>query len=90
MKKRFSEGQIIGMVREAELGQKTVEQLCREHGVSENSYYVWKRKYGAMAQPDVKRLRELEKENARLKRLLAEPDVELDVMKEIVEKKCPS
>lgn len=72
------------------MGQKTVEQICREHGVSENSYYVWKRKYGTMAEPDVTRLRELEKENARLKRLLAERDVELDVMKEIVEKKCPS
>lgn len=90
MKTRFSEEQIVGILREAEVGQKTVEQICREHGVSPNSFYTWKRKYGSMAEPDVKRLRELEKENSRLKRLLAERDVEVDVMKEIIEKKCPT
>jgi putative transposase len=90
MKKRFTEEQIVVILREAELGQKTVDQICREHGVSQNTYYVWKRKYSAMGEPDVKRLRELEKENGRLKRLLAERDVELDVMKEIIEKKHPA
>ena len=55
--------------------------------MSEPTYYAWKRKYGSMAEPDVKRLRELEKENARLKRLLAERDLEVDVMKEFLEKK---
>jgi putative transposase len=90
MKKRFSEEQIVGFLREAELGTKTVEQLSREHGFSQNSFYTWKRKYGVMAEPDVKRMRELEKENARLKRLLAERDVEIDVMKEIIEKKLPT
>lgn len=54
------------------------------------SYYVWKRKFGSMSEPDVKRARDLEKENARLKRLLAERDVEIDVMKEIIEKKLPT
>ena len=67
-----------------------MEQLNREHGFSQNSYYTWKRKYGAMDEPDVKRLRELEKENSRLKRLLAERDVEIDVMREIIEKKLPT
>lgn len=90
MKTRFSEEQIVGILREAELGQKTVEQICREHGVSSNSFYTWRRKYGAMAEPDVKRLRELEKENLRLKRLVAERDVEIDVLKELLEKKCPA
>lgn len=90
MKKRFSEEQIVGFLREAQLGVKTVEQVSREHGFSANSFYTWKRKYGAMAEPDVKRLRELEKENSRLKRLLAERDVEIDVMKEIIEKKLPA
>jgi putative transposase len=90
MKKRFSEEQIVAILREGQAGQKTVEQLCREYGVSVNSYYLWKRKYDSMAMPEVKRLRELEKENARLKRLLAERDVELDVMKEIIEKKLPA
>lgn len=89
MKKRFTEEQIVGILREAELDQKTVEQICREHSVSQPTYYVWKRKYGSMAEPDVKRLKELEKENARLKRLLAERDVEIDVMKEFIEKKSP-
>lgn len=90
MKKRFSDEQIVGFLREAELGAKTIEQLAREHGFSANTYYVWKRKFGAMSEPDVKRARELEKENARLKRLLAERDVEIDVMKEIIEKKLPT
>jgi putative transposase len=89
MKKRFTDEQIVGFLREAELRTKTVEQLAREHGFSPNSFYVWKRKFGAMTEPDVKRARELEKENARLKRLLAERDVEIDVMKEIIEKKLP-
>lgn len=87
MKKRFSEEQIVAILREGQSGQKTVEQLCREHGVAAPTYYGWKRKYGAMDEPDVKRLRELEKENARLKRLLAERDVELDVVKEFLQKK---
>jgi putative transposase len=89
MKKRFSEEQIVAILRDGESGQKTVEQLCREHGVSPATYYGWKGKYSSMAEPDVKRLKELEKENARLKRLLAERDVELDVMKEFLEKKSP-
>ncbi len=90
MKKRFSDEQIVGFLREAQTGSKTVEQLAREHGFGVNSFYVWKRKFGAMAEPDVKRYRELEKENARLKRLLAERDVEIDVMKEVIEKKLPA
>ena len=89
MKKRFTEEQIVAILREGEAGQKTVEQLCREHAIRQPTYYVWKRKYGSMAEPDVKRLKELEKENARLKRLLAERDVEIDVMKEFIEKKSP-
>ena len=87
MKKRFTEEQIVAILREGQSGQKTVEELCRAHGVSQPTYYVWKRKYGSMAEPDVKRLRELEKENARLKRLLAERDLEIDVVKEFLQKK---
>ena len=87
MKKRFKEEQIVAILREGQAGQQTVQELCRAHGVSEPTYYAWKRKYGSMAEPDVKRLRELEKENARLKRLLAERDLEVDVMKEFLEKK---
>ena len=87
MKKRFTEEQIIGILREAETGKKTIAELSRAHGIAEPTFYTWRRKYGAMSEPDVKRLRELEKENGRLKRLLAERDVEIDVMKEFLEKK---
>lgn len=90
MKKRFSDEQIVLILRQKESGQKTVEQISRENGISVNTFYTWQRKFGAMSEPDVKRLKELEKENARLKRLLAERDVEIDVMKEIVEKKFPT
>src|SRR6476619_1014716 len=90
MKKRFREEQIVAILREGQAGQKTVQELCGAHGVSEPTYYVWKRKYGSMAEPDLKRLRELERENARLKRLLAERDLEVDVMKEFLEKKWPT
>ena len=87
MKRRFSDEQIVLMLREFEAGQKTVAEICRQHGISEPTFYGWKRKFGSMAEPDVKRLKDLEKENARLKRLLAERDVEIDVIKELLEKK---
>ena len=89
MKKRFSEEQIVGILREVRVGQKTIEAIARENGVSENTIYGWKRKYCSMEESEVRRLKELEKENHRLKRLLAERDVEIDVMREIVEKKLP-
>jgi putative transposase len=87
MKKRFTEEQIVAILRDAESGQKPVGEVCRKHAISAPTFYVWRRKYGSMAESDVKRLRELEKENARLKRLLAERDVEVDVMKELLQKK---
>ena len=87
MKKRFTEEQIVAILRDGQVGGKAVEQLCREHGVSQPTYYAWRRKYGSMSEPDVKRLRELEKENSRLKRLLAERELAIDVMKEFLEKK---
>ena len=87
MKKRFKDEQIVAILREAESGQKTVAEICRSCGISEPTFYNWKRKLGSMAEPEVRRLRELEKENARLKRLLAERDVEIDVIKEFLQKK---
>jgi putative transposase len=87
MKKRFTEEQIVAILREAESGEKTVSQICRQHGISDPTFYVWRRKFGAMSEPEIKRLRELEKENGRLKRLLAERDVEIDVIKEFLKKK---
>ena len=87
MKKRFTEEQIVAILREAESGDMTVAELARSHGVSEPTIYGWRRKYGGMEQAEVRRLRELEKENSRLKRLLAERDVEIDVIKELLKKK---
>lgn len=84
MKKRFSEEQIVEILRRAEKAQGTVADVCKEHGISEQSYYRWKKKYGHMGVPDVRRLRTLEKQTARLKRLLAERDMEIDAMKEVL------
>jgi putative transposase len=86
MKKRFSEEQIIGFLREAEAGLP-VKDLCRRHGFSEASYYLWKSKFGGMTVSDAKRLKQLETENARLKRLLAETLLEAQISKEALRRK---
>ena len=78
MKKRFTEAQIIGFLREAEAGLP-VKDLCRRHGFSEASYYLWRSKFGGMSVSDAKRLKELETENGRLKKLLAESQLEIEV-----------
>ena len=86
MKKRFSEEQIIGFLREADKGV-AVKELCRRHGFSEASYYLWRSKYGGMDVSDAKRLKALEIENARLKKLLAESMLENEVTREALRKK---
>ncbi len=86
MKKRFTEEQIIGFLREAEAGMPIAE-LCRKHGFSDASYYLWRSKFGGMSVSDAKRLKELELENARLKRLQAESLLENEVTKEDLRKK---
>jgi putative transposase len=86
MKKRFSEEQIIGFLREAEAGLP-VKDLCRRHGFSEASYYLWKSKFGGMTVSDAKKLKQLETENARLKKLLAETLLEAQVTKEALRRK---
>jgi putative transposase len=86
VKKRFTEEQIIGFLREAEAGL-AVAELCRRHGFSEASYYLWRSKFGGMNVSDAKRLKELEAENTRLKRLLAESMLENEVTKEALRKK---
>ncbi len=85
-RKGFSNEQIIRILKEAEREDKTVAEVCREHGVSENSYYRWRRKFGGLSVPELRRLRELERENARLKRMMAERDLEIDAMKEVLSK----
>ncbi len=86
MKKRFSEEQIIGFLREADRGVP-VKELCRKHGFSEASYYLWRGKFGGMDMCDTRRLKALEAENARLKKLLAEEVLEKEVIKEALRKK---
>jgi len=86
VKKRFSEEQIIGFLREADKGV-AVKDLCRRHGFSEASYYLWRGKFGGMDVSDAKRLKALEVENARLKKLLAESMLENEVTREALRKK---
>ena len=86
MKKRYSEEQIIGFLKEADAGVP-IKELCRRHGFSEASYYLWRSKFGGMDVSDDKRLKALESENARLKKLLAEALLENEVTKEVLRKK---
>jgi putative transposase len=86
MKKRYSEEQIIGFLREADAGV-SIKDLCRRHGFSEASYYLWRSKFGGMTVSEAKRLKDLETENARLKKLLAESMLENEVTREALRKK---
>lgn len=84
-KSRFTEAQMVSILREADKG--TVAETAKRHGVSEQTIYVWRKRFGGMDANEVKRLRTLEQENVRLKKILAERDLEIEVMKEIAAKK---
>ena len=86
MKKRFSEEQIIGFLKQAEAGVP-VKELCRQHGFSDASFYTWRAKFGGMTVPDAKRLKELESENVRLKRLLAESILDAEALRSVLGRK---
>ena len=86
MKKRFTEEQIIGFLREADAGLP-VKDLCRRHGFSEASYYLWRGKFGGLSVSEARRLKALEAENAKLKKLLAEAMLEREVTREVLRKK---
>lgn len=86
MKKRFSEEQIIQILREQEAGGKT-KDVCRRHGISDATFYNWKAKFGGMDVSDAKKLKLLEAENAKLKRLLADAELDKLMMKEVLSKK---
>jgi putative transposase len=86
VRKRFTEEQIIGFLKQADAGV-AIKELCRQHGFSEASYYLWRSKFGGLEVSDAKRLKALEAENARLKKLLAESMLENEVTREALRKK---
>ena len=86
MKKRFSEEQIVKILQEAEIAD-TQREVIRKHNITEQTFYRWKKKYGGMSVAEVKRLKSLEVENAKLKKLLAEQMLVNEALKEVVEKK---
>jgi len=85
-RKRFTEEQIIGILKEHELGAKTAD-ICRKHGISEATFYNWKSKFGGMEVSEARRLKGLETENAKLKRLLADAMLDNAALKDLLSKK---
>jgi putative transposase len=84
-KTRFSEEQMVKILREADQG--TVVEVAKKHGISDQTIYLWRKRFGKLEPVDLKRLRQLEQENAKLKKLVAERDLEIDVMREVAAKK---
>jgi putative transposase len=83
-KSRFTDEQMVGIIREADRGP--VPEVAKRHGISEQTIYTWRKRFGELRSEDVRRLRQLEAENARLKKLVAERDLEIEVMKEVAAK----
>lgn len=86
MKKRFTENQIVAAIKKQEAGI-AVKEICREFGISEPTFYNWKAKYGGMQASDIAKLKELERENAELKKMYAEACIDIRAMKNLIEKK---
>lgn len=84
-KSRFTENQMVRILREAD--QKTVPEVAKKHGVSDQTIYAWRKRYGTLEAVDVKRLRQLEQENGRLKKLVADLTLDVDLLKEVSRKK---
>jgi putative transposase len=84
---RFTEEQMVRILAEGDKGEKTVVQICREHGISQATYYNWRKRFRGMGVDEVKEYRQLKRENARLKKLLADREVEIDSLQEVVRKK---
>ncbi len=85
-KSRFTESQIVAVLKQVE-GGRTVKDVCREHGISENTYYNWKSKYGGMEVSDIRKMKELIDENRQLKQMYADLSLENRVLKDAIEKK---
>lgn len=84
---QYTTEQVISVLQEAERGERTIAEISRHHGITETTFYRWRKKYDGMSVPDAQRLKELERENGRLKRLLAERDLEVDALREYLTKK---
>ena len=84
---KFSEEQIVGLLREAEKGEQTLDALCRARGITVQTYYRGRKKYGGIEVSDVRHMRQLERENTQLKRLLAERELDIAALKTILRKK---
>ena len=84
---QFSQEQIVAILHQAEKSEQTIQAICREHTITETTFYRWRKIYGGMTVSETHRLKELERENSRLKRLLAERDLEVDALKEYLAKK---
>ena len=86
-KSKFTDEQIVAVLREAEKGENSITEICRRVGVTEQTFYRWRNKFAGSTVQDVRKLKQLVKDNARLLRLLGQRDVELDAMKELLQKK---
>jgi putative transposase len=84
-KSRFTDEQMVAILREAD--REPIEVVAKRHGISEQTIYTWRKRFGTFQTNDVRRLKQLEAENARLKKLVAERDLEIEVMKELISKK---
>ena len=87
-RKHFSPEQVVTILREAETSELSVPELCRKHGLNEVTFYRWRKRYQGLSVNDTKRLKQLVEENARLKKLLAERDLEVDALKSVLAKKA--
>jgi putative transposase len=85
-KSRFNEAQILGILKEQQMG-KSVSDICRHHGISSPTFYSWKNKYSGMSEQELHRLRELERENARLRKIVADQTLDIDILKDVISKK---
>ena len=87
MQKRFTEEQIIGILREAEIDGAVIREICRKHNITEQTFFRWQNKYGGMSVSDARKLKDLEAENAKLKKIVAEQILAIEGLKEIAAKK---
>jgi len=86
-KSRFTEEQVVAILAEADRGETTIGEVCRSHGISQATFYNWRKRFRGMSVDEVREYRRLKQENARLKKLLADRELEIDAMKEVMRKK---